>query len=555
MAKFPLKSRPPWAIPSEDDLAQAVTGQTVKHVENHHDGLTKIELEARYMNDAGQKVSGSTFQTFEFEEGGQGRVPPINALTIAQVIRVRCERFAFKKERKVQFIAWLSGSSAKGKPFRQKFTFTIDGSPEDMDDEDEDDEDDEEEDEGEEEQQADRSPRLALGPSPYVGPNEMQLLQPAIPDGSTPLPVELRMRDLEETMAARIYDRAYGGVIVETRAFLTQMRDDHTASVREYRNQCNDQLEAMRSQSQMMIDFLMDRLRESDARASAAEGRVIEQSRLEGAQRDSLMHITQQGWQAFLDGMTMKSEALVQQQEYDRAFLGLQLNQAQSTNRRSAAGGMVSKLLPFGAAGLSAFLRSRGDENSAKTIDSLAKLVLRGDLEDVDVVEPEPSSQLDSDGEPLPPIIAAARSLRGSLGDKQVADLRKVLPSAAWKNLEGACATEIEAAAVACLTQMSMFLQSDPSLVPRVFQILEPPQQQVLMQIVNAVRGAGPQAAAPRPTAPAGSSPSAGPFGNGARQAAPVAEEPPSSPAGPPPRGIPKRPSPSNGASTDPPSG
>lgn len=562
MAKFPLKSRPPWAIPSEDDLAQAVTGASVKHIENHHDGLTKIELEARFMNDAGDKVTGPPFQTFEFDNAGQGRVPPLNALQIAQVVRVRCERYASKKERKVQFFVWLSGSSAKNRPFREKFSFTIDGTPEDLEDDDADDTDDDDDDENDDDANDDeqRGSRRALGPSPYVGHGEMELLHPSLPDGAAPLPVEIRMRDLEETMASRIYERAYGGVIMETRAFLTQMRDDHTASVREYKNQCNDQLEAMRAQAQMMMDFLMDRLRESDKRAADAEGRVIEQSRLEGSQRDSLMQITQQGWQAFLDGMTMKAEALQQQQEYDRAFLGLQLNQAQSSNRRSAAGGVVNKFLPFAAAGLSAVLRSRGDDASAKTIDSLAKMILGGDLEEVDAGDQVQDSgpQLDSDGEPLPPIIAAARSLRASLSDAQVAKLRKVLPSPAWKNLEGACATEIEAAAVACLTQMWMFLQSDQTLIPRVFGELDQQQQQALMHIVNAVRGGGAPPAQPRPAAPGpNGAASAGPFGNSRPTAPASAAAPPAAPPGPPPRGIPRRPSaPSNGAATtDPPAG
>lgn len=532
MAKKQLATRPSWSIPLDEDLAQSVPGKSVSHIENHHEGLQKIEVEAIYMNDAGAKVPQGTFQTFELPDSGRGRVPAINALTLAQIVWARCEEYAAKKRRKVVFIVMLFGSNAKSIGWKHRFQFTIDGTPDDMtDDESEQDsddfEDDEEDGDGDEERREDNygndmnagfvpARPLQIGPSPIVAPAEVEMMPNGMmPGGSTALEVARTPAGQESVLVASL-QRAYSGANAEHRALVQQVRMERAADMRDMKAMFSEALDHTRRANQQILDFMETRLTAAEARANQAETRIVDMSKLEGAQRESLMEVTQQGWIAFIEGMRMKAESVALQQEYDRAFLGLQLQNLQSGQRKSAAGGALKSLLPFAATGISAILRARGDEASAATIDSLSKTVMKATLASAQQDEYEEDEE--SEG-PLPPIVVAVRQLHQSFSDDQKQKLRAEMPKAAWRLFEGAARADLEEACVACLSSMHQFLKSDASLQIRVFAALGPEQQQQLMAIVQAIQGGPmPAQAAPTPATPRGpSAPSNGhtaaPFG------------------------------------------
>lgn len=530
MAKKQLRTQPAWSIPTDEELAQSLPGKAVKHFEDYHEGLVKIECEAVWMNDAGAKVPGSIFQSFEIDGGGRGRVPAFNPMTLARIVWLRCNHFAAKKKRKVNFVVQLIGSEADGKSWAHRVRFTLDGTPDDLTDEDQEEDKVEEEELGDEELDDSnrrlsdharqlggdtpggfvKSRPLPLPPGQHVGQGELEVMPPAMlnhsaasehgMNGSAQTPVVLRTPGSESAMLVRALQGAYGGALAEHRALVEQIRLDRTADRNETKGFVRDILEENRRGTKQVVDALLARLDATEARAEKAEGRIIEMSKLESGEREFNMQVAQQGWVSFIEGMRMKAESVSVQQEYDRAFLGLQLQSAKSGKTTSAAGSALKNLLPFAATGLSAILRARGDENSAHTIDELSKMVTRATIGAAAAegaqAQGQAAQQQQAAGS-MPPIIAAIRNLYDSLRPDQSQQLKTLMPGPAWSLLEGAAKTDIEAACIACLTSMNGFMDSDPSISLRVIEALDEPQQQQLIAIVQAIRNAGPPKAAP----------------------------------------------------------
>jgi hypothetical protein len=553
-----LKPRPNWSIPAEEDLHAAVPAKLIKRVDESLSGLEHVEIGATYLNDAGTKIPAATFQHFNIDEGGRGRMPPISSETLAGVVYVRCQQYAANKRRKVTFSVVLSGSSARGRAFNETIQFQYDGTPS-----------------AEEVMETDTNsddfdPRD--DPSDNTTDNiegttgELAEVMPAIPNAALSA---LASPEMQSLAIFRVVQAAFAGANAEHRAFAQQLRTDRTESIREARalvTTVTDKMkehtvslvESMKEHTGSLMTLAADIARAANDRANAAEEkanarienaerRVQELTRLDGAQAEALMGIARQGWQAFEDGMRMRSDAIGLQQEYDRAYLGMQLQAAQSGQRKSAAGGVMKTVLPFAATGLSAFLRSRGDEKSADMIDFFSGLIATGGAGmtgPTPTPGPEPAAHTtyqppQGNGQRVeqptvvPPIVAAVRQFFDSLRSDQRENLRRILPGPVWQLLEGAADTDIEAACYACLTQIQFFLSSDKPLQAKIMLALDPVQQQQLFAIIAAVTQGNAQGPAPADGAPGSNGAS-----NGGSNGHASAHEPPSAPG----RKMPPRP-------------
>jgi len=541
MAKRPIDCQPRWAIPGDEDLQHTLPGKIISVFQDFHGGLEKIEIEAVYMNDAGQRMQNGVFQHLTIDEGGQGRVPAISPQTLAQIVYARCKQYATKKGRKVHFPVWLFGSPAKGKSWRHQCTLTIDGTADELaDDEDtavdaysnNDSDDAANRDTGFRTDVMSDMGRLAS--SSHVQPGELEVLTPSDASALARSPV------LQERAMVQTIQGAFQAVLAEQRALCTQVRIEQSHALRDMKSmftgvlqsvqqQSASQLASMQTQMETICKFAVDQMKVANDRADRievraaerigiAEGRVIEMSQLDGSYAESLKEIAKEGWVAFIDGMKMMRENVGREQEYERAFLGLQLQNLQSDNRKTAAAGVFSKLLPFGGAALSGVLRARGDEKSANTIDALVKVVAKN----TENAAGTPTAVAEEQDEgPLPKIIGDVRGLYDSLRPDQIKELQRLMPKAAWQLFEGAADTGIEAACFACLSAMTAFLQSDQAVSMQVFGALDPPQQQALMSIVNDVQGIQSQPAAPQTPQPQQASPAAPPNGASARKLPP----------------------------------
>jgi hypothetical protein len=523
-----LKTRPFWAIPAEEDLSHSVPGSITHHIADFHGGLEKIEVEATYQNDAGTRVPSGVFQHFEIEDGGKGKTPPLTAEHLAQIVFARCFEYANKRRRMVTFIVWLFGSPPRGKGWRHKLQFRLDGTPA-MDNEDDgcDDADDlpdepvaavpittrpyralPESTEGE----------MDLMPAPLAMKNEtMEAMS------NSPVMQEMAMvRVVQEAFTGALAEQRAGfsGSMAEHRALSQQVRIEQSHALRDMKSMFSGVLQAVSQQSAQMIEFAMTQMNAANERAdriekacseriNQAEQRVLELSRIEGAEREAMLEINRRGWLAFQEGMQMKSDSIGTQQEYDRAFLGMQLQALQSGNRKSAAGGALKSLLPFAATGISAFLRARGDEKSAQVIDQLSKAAAKANYGGAPQGNGAPEEPVGA----IAPIILCVRELFGSLRPDQVKQLKTIMPTTAWSLFEGAVKTDIEAACIACLSSLNGFLQSDPAASMQVFGALDETQQGQLMTIVQAIQGFTAQAAQVQtPAPPAAPEPSSRPF-------------------------------------------
>lgn len=533
-----LKPRPLWSVPSEEDLNAAVPATFIRRVGDSHEGLEHVEISATYLNDAGTKVPGSAFQHFNIEEGGRGRTPAVNPEVLSRVIYLRCQQYAAVKRRMVTFSVTLSGSNSRNKPFSETIRFQYDGTPstEEVMSNDED----------------AREPNMHDDsdlPSADAPAGEIAEVMPMIPNGAL---AALGSPEIQSLAIVRAVQSAFAGANAEHRALAQQVRSDRTESIREARALIMTVTDKMKEYMGSLSEMALEQVREANTRANEAErraneriekaeSRVQELTRLDGAQAESLMGIARQGWQAFEDGMRMRSDSIGMQQEYDRAYLGMQLQAAQSTQRKSAAGGVMKTILPFAATGLSAMLRAKGDEKSADMIDFFSQLIATGGQggppgppppqPQATYQPPQGNGQRVEQPTIVPPIVAAVRQLFDSLRGEQRDNLRRILPGPVWQLLEGAADTDIEAACYACLTQIQFFLASDQAMQAKVMLALDPPQQQQLLAIIKAVvQGTGQAQAAQEPT-PGNGAPGSNGHGQG-----------PEAPQGPPSRKMPPRP-------------
>ena len=519
MAKRPIACSPFWAIPGDEDLQHSLPGKILGVFEEFHGGLEKIQIEAVYMNDAGQRMQNGVFQHLAIEDGGQGRVPGVPPSTLAQIVYARCKQYAAKKGRKVHFPIWMFGSAAKGKPWRHQANLTIDGTSDELANDEDTAVDAAYDDDTLYRDTGFRSDVMGdmarLAPSSHVQPGEMDVLTPSDATALARSPI------LQERAAVQTIQGAFQAVLAEQRALCTQVRIEQSHALRDMKSmftgvlqsvqqQSTSQLTSMQTQMETICNFAVNQMKVANERADRiekaanerverAEGRIVEMSQLDGSYAESLKEIAKEGWVAFIDGMKMLRESVGREQEYDRAFLGLQLQNLQSDNRKSAAAGVFGKILPFGATALSAVLRARGDEKSANTIDALSKIVAKG----TETAGPAAVGSPAEEEGPLPKIIVDVRALYDSLRPDQIKELQRLMPKAAWQLFEGAADTGIEAACFACLSAMTAFLQSDQTVSMQVLANLDPPQQQALLAIVQEVQGlsaAPAEPAVPTPT-------------------------------------------------------
>ena len=495
-----LKARPFWRIPSDEEVTHAVPGHMAGHLSDFHGGLEKIECEAIHLNDAGTKVPCGIFQHFEIVDGGRGRLPALGPEYLAQIIYARCSEFADKRKRMVNFIVWLYGSPARGKDWKHKLSFKIDGTPAI----------DATEDDGYEEAthgEFDDGDLDASQPLPPAAVPHLALPYPDRDEGeimTTPSALEAMSRSpvMQEMAMVKVVQTAFAASNAEHRALAQQVRMGLSHELRDMKSMFQGAVQAVQQmctiaveQSHAQVVAANERAdraeRQCSERVERAELRIQEMNQVNGGFAEE---IARHGYTTFIDGLKMVRESVGREQEYDRAFLGLQLQNLQSDNRKTAASGVFSKLLPFGATALSSVLRARGDEKSANTIDALSKIVAKG----TETASPVPEQPVEDEG-PLPKIIVDVRALYDSLRPDQTKELQRLMPKAAWQLFEGAADTGIEAACFACLSAMTAFLQSDQAVSMQVLAALDVTQQQALMAIVQEVQGLSAQPA----TAPA----------------------------------------------------
>lgn len=514
-----LTTTPGWTIPKDDHLPDLndCPNNLLSKLTDYHAGLERMELESWWF-DLDTKQVGGTFQHFKIRSAAKGQVPDTDPEALTQIVFERCYQYAEKKEKKVTFVVHFFGTDADGKKFEAKTQFKIDGTPE------EDDENDEPPEAEEETIDEFESLRETATDVQYREPPRSVPVPRDVPGGvttaMTPVLADAIARSpvMQEMGVMKAVKDAYGGALAEHRALANQVRIEQSQALRDMKSMFGAVLTEITTQAKTMVDFSMDQVKAANARAERAEQnanarvekaeqRVVELSRLDTAQFEGMMGMAQQGWAAFLDGLKMKADSIGMQQEYDRAFMGLQIQGLQSGQRKSATGSALVKLLPFAASGLVAFLRNKGDERTASMIEGLTMMAahqfLGGGAAPPEAAHAEAPET--TQGGPLPPLVMATRQLYDSLRPDQIAGLQRVMPKSAWGLLQAAADTDIEAACFACLVSMQNFLQSDQSLQVQVVMLLDPPQQAALMQIVGAIQGQ--QGASQAPSNGAGHAP------------------------------------------------
>jgi len=537
MAKIQIGTEPFWPVPLAEELTQAVQASAIRHLEDHHDGLTTMKIEANYKNDAGAPVTDGIFQTLTIENGGQGRVPAVSAAVLAQLMNHRAQQYANKKKRRVQFIFHLFGSNADKRDWKHKYQYTLDGTPTEVVDINGDR--DEEEDDAEEKlldddlvmaplhvaprearEDHEGESRGAPGAGGYIG-QLMPSLAPASGGGA------MAIRESREVDIAKAVQLAYAGALQEQRLFTLEIRQDQAINNRELRttqdrvvsmmresfndtlvrvsesyekqlDQKQSTLEEVKSILQETMTFMKDQVGNAVERATSAENRLRERDRQDSHQSDRLFEVASRGWDAFNEGMQMQREVLTREQQMDRDMLQEKMQSTATVGRKSAFEGAMDRVLPYAPAVLSMMIRkSGGAEESAKLVETLAmQMFSPGAGSQQAPQDPGQQAQAqdnayayDEEGQPLSDLCVSIRELYASLNNQQHTALRSVLPKPAWRGLEESVRTTIEASCFACIGQVEQAISGDMGIVMKVQEILQPGQTLRLMEIINFVKG------------------------------------------------------------------
>lgn len=550
MPKIAIQTEPYWPIPLEEQLPPSAPAPSVRNIEDHHDGLMCIKIEAAYRNDTSNVVpDDGVFQTFNFEGGGQGRVPAVNAQIIALVVHARCEQYAQKKKRKVQFIITLHGSTDKNKPFKRKYQYTVDGTPDEVininGDSDENENEEEYSDQADDEDvegvhhpdpvaALTATPGFSGGATPPYVPDVVPHASPnglAIPGAGGMAIANGNAAGHAALEVARVVQGAFTGALQQQANFTYQIRKDQEINNREMRANQDRVINLLQSNNTAMLErvvesfekmleqkqdtlneikamvtenmiFMRGQVDQAVARATSAEDRIRERNRQDEFQTDRMFEVAQRGWEAFSEGMQMQRAVLTREQEMDREMLQEKMQATAQTGRKSAFEGTLDRVLPFAPAILSMMIRKSGvAEESAKLVDALAMHMFApaaaspngapgggAPMQDSGYAETMPNSTMHN-GRPLPDLCVSVREIYQSMTNDQLVRVQQILPPDAWLALEDAVQSRTEASCFASIQAMEKCMDMNTLIQIQSHSTLSPEQMQRLMELVSYVKG------------------------------------------------------------------
>jgi hypothetical protein len=442
------------------------------------------------------------------------------------------ERYVRRRGTTCQFRIYFDGSCEELGDYSEPATFTIklgqllDPDPEEEEEDDEEDDAEEEDDEShddddEEEEDEDQDGRDL--PEALVPFESRELAHRQF---AQPMQLNPQFVVSLQNNALGLAQRAYEGSMQSNRLLVQEMRAEMSSMVRDIKAMAEHTNKATIDVMRAMNDF---HIREAEAgreRIATLETQLHNMTKLNGKAYENQQELARQGWQAFLDGMRLKSDAVDDRMEWAQWLQGHPVMQAQNqpapqeSGGGSGVAGMMAKGIPVVLAGLSMMYRHKGKDKEA---DFLANMAQRfaGPVDEFEAEE-EDDDFVDADVAPPPypppnghgpngakgtgptpgmeptPFADRCREFRVKIGEQKVAALRKMLPPDAWRGFQQACTARVDDVAIKGLLRMHAIVEADLNLMMQLAQHLSEDEVEEILTMVDAIKKAAPKRTKPR---------------------------------------------------------